>query len=79
MSLFDEFKAESKPRQYKCIVNSIFESLDENESADLQAALDDPSITNSAIARVLAARGFPVTPEGKQIARHRKGDCVCAR
>lgn len=79
MSLFDEFKAESKPRHYKCIVDIVFESLDQSEASDLQAALDDVSITNSAIARVLASRGFPVTSDGKQIARHRKGDCVCAR
>jgi hypothetical protein len=79
MSLFDEFKAESKPRHYRCAIEVVFESMSSEDAADLRDALADPFITHSAIARVLASKGFNVTPDGKQVAKHRKGDCVCAR
>ena len=79
MSLFDEFKAESKPRHYRCAIEDVLASLSVEDATDLRGALDDPFITHSAIARVLSSKGFHVTPDGKQVARHRKGDCVCGR
>ena len=40
-------------------------------------ALDDAAMTHTAITRVLVARGYPVAPNGKQVANHRHGSCQC--
>ena len=42
-----------------------------------QLALDDAAMTHTAITRVLVKRGYPVAPNGKQVANHRHGSCQC--
>ncbi|MSO48190.1 MAG: hypothetical protein EXQ67_08950 [Thermoleophilia bacterium] len=77
MSLLDEISAASKMRNRTCIVVDILDELAAEDARELQVALDDRAMTHTAIARVLAARGYPINPSGKQVAAHRRGTCSC--
>lgn len=59
-----------------CAFVVIFTNLDEDDSVALQTALDDESIANTTIYRVLTSNGFQVALN--TVARHRRGECLCA-
>lgn len=75
MSLADEIKERNKPPVYGCAVCRVLDGMKPEDRADLQACLDDESITGTAIASILSEHGWQVNPDGKQVRRHRK---VCA-
>jgi hypothetical protein len=60
-----------------CFICTLLESLPEDESAALTHALADPTITGSAIARVLTANNHKVAPGTVQ--RHRRQECHSAK
>jgi hypothetical protein len=51
--------------------------LTDEQEAKITAALDEPTITSVAIAKVLRAWGYELT--GTTVARHRRGACGCGR
>lgn len=79
MGLMDEISAHNAPQPRSCVIGSTLSELDAKDAADLEACLADPGITHAAIAKALSNRGFKVHPAGKQVARHRKGECECDR
>ena len=80
MSLMSEIKTYNEPRTIGCTIESILAEFgDQEDIDDLNAALLDASITHTAIARALAGRGYTINKNGKQVARHRKGECQCHR
>jgi ABC-type phosphate/phosphonate transport system ATPase subunit len=75
-SLLDSIRAENRrPVGPSCWVNQLFQSLSKEDQADLVAALADPDIQHSAIARALRNRGFEV--KASAIPRHRRKECSC--
>ena len=72
MSLADEIKARTKPPVHGCAVCRVLDQMKPDDRADLEACLQDDSITGAAIASILAEHGWPVHPDGKQVRRHRK-------
>lgn len=58
-----------------CTINSIIESMDEDDAEALSKAFADPSIKGTTICKVLKARGFAVASHTVQ--RHRRGGCSC--
>jgi len=77
MGLIDEMRTESKPRHQGCVIASIFTHLKGEDFDDLHTALSDATITNVAITKVLRQRGHNCDKSGKQVARHRRGECQC--
>lgn len=75
-SLADELKA-YRPGRPRCSFGVILEALDEGDRASVVAALDDPSIPGTHVAKVLSSRGHPV--KGDTVRRHGKGECSCPR
>lgn len=76
MSLFDDLnnpeKLASKPGM-KCTVCMLLKALDEKESTKLAQVIDDPSVTKSALARVLQDNGYKIT--SGTITRHARKEC----
>lgn len=79
MGLGEEIRAAQSERRGgpKCGVARTLESLSDEDRADLIAAMDDPDVMHSTIARVLDGRGFALRDQTVQ--RHRNGKCACAR
>ena len=77
MGLLDEIKTLNQPQQRGCAIADILSGLDKPDRADLEAALADAALTHKAIAIALATRGYKVHPAGKQVAKHRRGECAC--
>ena len=75
MSLADEIKERNRPPVYECAVCRVVDKMKQDDRADLEACLADESITGTAIASILAERGWPINPDGKQVRKHRR---VCA-
>ena len=70
--LLDEIKKElrtTKGRQSR--IAEILAQLSPADATDLQAALDDHTISQTSISRVMQARGFKLT--SSVICRYRKG------
>lgn len=64
------------PRQIKCKVGQLMETLNENDQTILQAALDDTKTWSSHGLRVaLLERGIVVGDV--VITKHRRKTCVC--
>jgi len=73
---FEELQALSKPRKGPpCRMATV--SLEGDAQQALLDGLNDPAITAKAISAFLANRGVTVT--FWTIARHRRGECACAR
>jgi hypothetical protein len=53
----------------------LLETMPAEDATDLRAALDDPTIMGTAIAKVLRSRGHDITHDTVQ--RHRRGQCSC--
>lgn len=77
MGLLDEIKTLNQPHQRGCAVADILSALEAKDRAELEAALQDATLTHKAIATALINRGYKVHPAGKQIAKHRRGECAC--
>lgn len=64
-----------------CTVYKILQQLQEDESAQLETLIDDPSVTCSSIAAVLTRNGYAVAD--KTVGRHRKrgqsSGCRCPK
>ena len=75
-TLLDEMRAAArKPKGPPCSVGQLLGILDDDESQQLQAALDDRSITASVISDVLAHHQHRVGHQA--VTRHRSGRCAC--
>ena len=72
-----EALARTEPRKLgpTCSVAFILTRLDADDAATLAAALTDPCVPGSDLARALTAQGHRVT--GNTIQRHRRRDCTC--
>lgn len=77
MSLLDEIKDETRHTGSPCGVQKVLAALNESDAADLRAALADPGIPATNIARALIKRGVAQWKNGDPITRHRRGDCRC--
>jgi hypothetical protein len=75
VSLFDEILAE-QPAPV-CKFGKILETLDPDDKAGLEKALEDPRITQISIVNVLTKRGLVVDRD--TMSRHIRGKCVCFR
>ena len=58
-----------------CSTGKLLAEADPKTRADLQAALNDPNVSNAHLARALSLLGHKVT-DGT-IRRHRVGECRC--
>jgi len=76
MGLMDEFKAEKKRAGTYCRVALVRQTLSIDDLVDLDDAMKDPTITASAIERVLKRKGIELT--AATITRHRRRECACA-
>jgi hypothetical protein len=76
MGLLDEMR-EMAAKPTPCTVQTISEQLDPDDRADLLSAVTDPTVPYRAIVGALRARGFKIG--GDTVAKHRKGNCACAR
>lgn len=77
MGLLDEIKTHNQPVPRGCVVRDTLAALSKGEREELEAALADAMITHKAIALALVNRGYKVHPAGKQVAKHRRGECAC--
>lgn len=59
----------------RCAIHKAFQALTKNDQKDLAAALQDPEIEGTVIARVLRERGIQVSDRAVQ--RHRRDGCKC--
>lgn len=81
--LLDAMRAASSPTIPGCKMRRILDVLSAEDRADVEAALDDPSINHVAIARVLTAAGHSTSED--PVSRHRRhlagldGGCSCGR
>lgn len=74
MGLLDEIRnvnSETKP----CKVARHLLAMDKKDAADIQAALDDPTIPNAHIATVMTRHGWSVGESA--MAKHRRKECCC--
>ena len=73
MGIRDEVIRENRPRGVECMVCIALRDMTPEDRTELVECLADEMIAATAIARVLAERGYPIHAEGKQIRRHRRG------
>jgi hypothetical protein len=59
----------------RCRFVEFYERLSPNEQAGIEAAMKDPSINGTTIARFFDRRGMSIS--GHSIQRHRRKDCTC--
>jgi hypothetical protein len=74
MTFLDDARAVAA-RGPRCTMGALLEALSATENAEVQEALDDPTIHGSGIARALLARGHKMS--AATVNRHRAGDCSC--
>ena len=75
MALSDALKAEAgKKPGPRCIACILIDRLSDDDTAALDAAFADLSITSTAIVRALASEGHKIGAE--TIRRHRAGNCL---
>lgn len=77
MKLLEAIEGAKKTRGPKCGVGLLLVALPKAESVDLQTCLDDVRYQHSQIARGLNHIGHKV--HDGQVAKHRNGDCSCAK
>lgn len=61
----------------QCSVTTLLEGLDTDTRAEVEAALDDPTIGHMRIVTALKAIGHEIGVSS--IGRHRNGQCKCER
>ena len=77
MSLFDDLKNEEllkSPPASVCSVCTLITELPEAESKQLVKVLADPTVSKSAVARILTNNGHRIAPG--TITRHTRGECA---
>lgn len=75
MSLLDDLNAAQKKNS--CKVADVLADLPDDEAKDLEQALASPTFYHTTISAVLGRRGYALS--GHSIAKHRRGDCGCAK
>jgi hypothetical protein len=75
MGMFEEIQEEAIVKGPPCTVSLILQQMSKDEVKDFELACADASIAGTIIAKVLARRGYKVTPPA--IRRHRRGECRC--
>ena len=73
----DDFVSASKPHHMRCRIVTILDALDPGDAKVVTEAINDPAVTNSALAKVLTSNGHEIS--NVAIGRHRRGDCACDR
>ena len=78
MSFIDEARTESTstPRA-QCTAGAFLEGLSDTERAEVVEAMEDPTITAAAIARVIGRRYESARVTAGVLRRHRRGECRC--
>lgn len=71
MSLIEAARAAQKPHGPPCSISLLDPAL----VAEIEEAMEDPSIYTTTIAAVLRERGFEIA--NAQLQRHRRRDCRC--
>lgn len=61
MGLMDEINADQRPRTYTNKIEELKAKLSEEDFTELMEAINDPTINQNAIRRVLKARGITVS------------------
>jgi len=76
MGLLDSIRSEQDSSHIgpQCSICKLLTELDAKDKADLQTALDDPSIYGTVIARALKKSGHEANHY--QVQRHRRRDCM---
>lgn len=73
----------NNPNRYRCSVRDFIESLPDNGRAAIEAATANPAYTSSSIHRAIVSKARELdiggVPGQTTFARHRKGDCQCAK
>ena len=64
-----------EPAKPTCTVGQALADMDDTLAEEVRAALNDPTLKGSAIARALTDRGWNIAPT--TLARHRRGECRC--
>jgi hypothetical protein len=78
VGLIDDARAAQRASNgTRCTVSKVREAMPEEDRAEYDEALNDPTIPATILSRVLRDRGYEIS--GQPIARHRKGVCGCAR
>lgn len=77
MSLADLAKAPARPGRKECSVAWIASQLDEQDRADLEAAIANPSAALEAISKALSQMGYHIAAQ--TIGRHAHGSCLCGK
>lgn len=76
MSLLDTIIGENyRGPVAKCTMGVLLASMPKADRDDLENALANPDVQNTAIIRALRAHGYEVRPSA--VPRHRKGECTC--
>lgn len=76
MGLLDEIKGAAAHGGARCVLHTtVREALSDDDFADLEAVIADPSYTAAQIARALRARD--VEASDGLIQRHRREGCKC--
>lgn len=74
MGLLDEIKNEV-PKAKPCKVARHLAAMEKKDAADIQTALDDPTIPTVHISNVLTRHGWTVGPMA--VKKHRDAECCC--
>jgi len=80
LGLMEEISSEqyaAAMRQVKCRIGLALTSFEGDDKIDLIAALDNPEVQHSAIARALTKHGVRVGYSA--VSNHRRGLCGCSR
>jgi hypothetical protein len=73
--LAEAIRATPVRRGPRCTFSVMYEALEPDDRADLDACMADEGITGAAIARGLNSIGFDI--KQGTVTRHRNGECRC--
>lgn len=77
-SLLDEFREEQDSKFRGggvCGVRQVAAAMNTGDRESFELAVADHALMGTTIVKVLANRGFTLSP--KSIQRHRRGECTC--
>ncbi len=77
--LVEEAQAKTGGRGPRCQVAILLDNLPEVAAERVRQALDNPTVTNTGLARVLRQRVGDTAPSIWSIGNHRRGNCRCGR
>lgn len=73
--LFKDIMSENDRTVDICGMVKLLATMSDEDRADVQRALDNPTVTVAAIDRALRKHGYVTNPTTMR--RHRRGDCCC--